>query len=65
MLYSIRLYRSIISPYMGGVCRYVPSCSQYMEGAIKKYGLYKGSVIGMKRLLRCRPFGTTGYDPVP
>ena len=50
---------------MGGVCRYVPSCSQYMEGAIKKYGLYKGSVIGMKRLLRCRPFGTTGYDPVP
>lgn len=46
-------------------CRYSPSCSAYMIGAIAKYGAIKGSWLGLKRLLRCHPWGGSGHDPVP
>lgn len=46
-------------------CRYTPTCSEYMMEAIIKYGSLKGSFLGIKRILRCNPFGKYGYDPVP
>lgn len=46
-------------------CRYAPSCSEYMILAIRKYGAIKGSWLGFKRLMRCHPWGGSGYDPVP
>lgn len=47
------------------LCRYQPTCSEYMKQAIIKYGTIKGLYLGIKRILRCNPFGTSGYDPVP
>lgn len=46
-------------------CRYAPSCSQYAIDALKKYGAVKGSWLAVKRLMRCHPWGGSGYDPVP
>jgi hypothetical protein len=65
-LAAIRFYQAAISPYIAaGACRHSPTCSQYTYEAIMKHGFLKGTWIGMKRLARCRPFGTKGYDPVP
>ena len=61
----IRLYRWMLSPWAGGQCRYLPTCSEYAEEAIGKYGLWAGGWIGLSRLQRCGPFGASGYDPVP
>ncbi|MFB0873921.1 MULTISPECIES: membrane protein insertion efficiency factor YidD [unclassified Sphingobium] len=46
-------------------CRYAPSCSEYAIQAVRKYGAIKGSWLGFKRLMRCHPWGGSGYDPVP
>lgn len=60
----IRLYQKIpIKTH--NLCRYSPTCSEYMIIAIKKHGLIKGIYLGIKRILRCNPFGSYGYDPVP
>ncbi|MFB3098194.1 MAG: membrane protein insertion efficiency factor YidD [Dehalococcoidia bacterium] len=64
-LLLIRLYQLAVSPYLPSACRYSPTCSQYSEEAIRLHGVVKGSWLGMKRLLRCRPWGGKGYDPVP
>ncbi|HUX55825.1 MAG TPA: membrane protein insertion efficiency factor YidD [Bacteroidales bacterium] len=61
----VLFYRYSISPFLRPSCRHVPSCSQYMLEALKKHGPYKGLQIGTGRILRCRPGGTHGYDPVP
>lgn len=63
----VRIYQSCISPFIGGraACRFVPSCSEYTATAIKKYGAWRGTIMGMRRILRCRPGGGFGYDPVP
>ena len=47
------------------MCRFIPTCSEYTKIAVERYGSFKGSFLGMKRILRCHPFGTFGYDPVP
>ena len=47
------------------MCRHIPTCSEYTKEAIIKYGSLKGTYLGMKRILRCNPWGTSGYDPVP
>lgn len=60
-----RLYQLAVSPYLRGVCRHTPSCSQYGGEAIARYGVTKGVWLGLRRLSRCRPLGTSGYDPVP
>lgn len=65
MILLIRFYQKYISPLMPNVCRYQPSCSQYFIEALQIHGVVKGSIIGIKRLLRCHPWGGSGYDPVP
>lgn len=61
---GIKIYQNIPGPWHN-MCRHVPTCSNYMIEAIEEYGTFKGMVLGMKRILRCNPFGTSGYDPVP
>lgn len=61
----IRLYKYLLSPLLPNACRYTPTCSQYAEGAIKKYGIIKGIYLGAKRIARCHPWGGHGYDPLP
>ena len=65
MLALIWFYRTCISPLKPPTCRYTPTCSQYAVEAIKKYGPLKGGWLAFKRILRCNPFGGSGYDPVP
>ncbi len=64
-LAMIRLYQQTISQVMPPSCRVRPSCSQYTYEAIARYGLFKGTWLGTKRLARCHPFREGGYDPVP
>ena len=64
-LLLIRLYQVGISPFLPTSCRFEPSCSYYFVGALKIHGLFYGSFLGVKRILRCHPWGKTGYDPVP
>lgn len=61
----IRLYQLTLSPLLGNRCRYHPTCSAYTGEAIDKYGFFKGSYLGLRRLLRCHPFHAGGVDPVP
>ena len=64
IIYLIRGYQVI--PFMSHhMCRFTPTCSEYMIECIYKYGTFKGIKLGLKRLKRCRPFGSYGYDPVP
>lgn len=61
----IKFYQYVISPAMGPKCRFTPTCSQYSLEAIKKYGVFKGLILSIKRISRCHPGGGSGYDPVP
>ncbi|MBE6443915.1 MAG: membrane protein insertion efficiency factor YidD [Alphaproteobacteria bacterium] len=65
MIALIRFYQKCISPILPNVCRYKPSCSEYFIEALQMYGIFKGSYLGIKRILRCHPWGGSGYDPVP
>lgn len=65
LLLLIKFYQYGISPLKPPTCRYVPTCSQYALEAIRKYGPFKGLWLAVKRLLRCHPWGGSGYDPVP
>ena len=60
----IRLYRILCSPFTRGACRFHPSCSDYAEEAIRRHGI-AGLGLAFRRLLRCHPLGSSGYDPVP
>lgn len=64
ILFFIEVYRIFISPIMPAQCRYYPTCSCYMKEAIEKKGLWRGILLGVKRVLRCNPFYPGGYDPV-
>ncbi len=61
----IRLYQLLISPLLLPSCRYAPTCSEYAAEAIATHGALLGSVLAVRRLLRCHPWGGSGYDPVP
>lgn len=61
----IRFYRQFISPLTPPSCRFTPTCSAYALEALKKHGPLRGSWLALRRLLRCHPWGGSGYDPVP
>ncbi|MBI0169073.1 MULTISPECIES: membrane protein insertion efficiency factor YidD [Bartonella] len=61
----IRLYQLTLSGFIGNQCRHLPTCSEYTYEAIARYGLWAGSWMGLFRIMRCGPFGTHGFDPVP
>jgi putative membrane protein insertion efficiency factor len=61
----IRLYRLTLSGWIGGQCRFYPSCSHYAEGAIRTHGAIRGSLMAAWRIVRCGPFTPGGVDPVP
>lgn len=63
-IYILRGYKLLISPMLPPSCRFVPTCSEYAADAISKYGFLKGSLLSIKRILRCHPFAAGGYDPV-
>lgn len=65
VIIPVKIYQWMISPLLGPTCRYQPTCSHYMLQAIEEWGLIKGFYIGMKRIFRCHPWGSSGYDPVP
>jgi putative membrane protein insertion efficiency factor len=64
-LLLIKFYRMAISPLFPGCCRFTPTCSEYGLIALQRYGFLKGSYLTIRRILRCRPGGGKGYDPVP
>jgi putative membrane protein insertion efficiency factor len=59
----VRLYQIFLSPFLGGQCRFQPTCSHYFIEAVKKYGAISGSIRGIRRILRCHPYHPGGYDP--
>lgn len=61
----IRFYQVCLSPFMSPACRFYPSCSAYAYEAVEKWGVGRGIYLALGRLLRCRPCGGQGYDPVP
>ena len=65
LILPVRLYQLTISPLLPASCRFAPTCSQYAVEALKKHGPLKGSYLTFRRLLRCHPWGGSGYDPVP
>lgn len=65
LLLLIKLYRLGISPLLPATCRFIPTCSEYGLQAVKKFGFLKGLYLTIRRILRCRPGGGRGYDPVP
>ena len=65
LILLVRAYQVALSPLFSGCCRFEPSCSNYMIEALQTHGVAKGLYLGIKRLLRCHPFGKSGYDPVP
>ena len=64
-LAMLRLYKLLISPMFTGSCRFMPSCSEYAREAIVRFGVVRGSLLALKRLARCHPLGSHGFDPVP
>lgn len=64
-IFLIKVYQFTISPLLPGSCRHLPTCSHYTLEAIKIWGPLKGIWLGLKRLSKCHPWGTHGYDPVP
>lgn len=58
------LYQAILSPILGGQCRFSPTCSNYFIEAVSKHGPMRGTFMGLWRILRCNPLGKGGYDPV-
>lgn len=65
LLKFVRFYQVAISPMLPPRCRYTPTCSQYAVEALQKHGACKGSMLTLRRVCRCHPFGGSGYDPVP
>lgn len=61
----IKGYKYIISPWLPRACRYTPTCSVYAMEALQKHGPWRGSILAMRRIGRCHPWGGHGYDPVP
>ena len=61
----VKLYRLAISPWLGGNCRFQPTCSAYAIEALQTHGVFRGVWLAARRISRCHPWGASGYDPVP
>ena len=64
IIYLIDIYKYLLSPLLGNNCRFLPTCSEYTKDSILKFGLVKGCWLGLKRILKCHPWGKGGYDPI-
>jgi putative membrane protein insertion efficiency factor len=64
LILALYVYRITLSPLLGNGCRFYPTCSHYAEQALRQYGPLKGSILAVKRLLRCHPWNEGGFDPV-
>ncbi|MGE5358164.1 MAG: membrane protein insertion efficiency factor YidD, partial [Bacteroidales bacterium] len=64
-LAALRGYKLLLSPMFAGACRFTPSCADYTAEAIRRHGAFRGTLLGARRLARCHPFGSSGFDPVP
>ena len=62
---AVRLYQLVLSPLMPPNCRHLPTCSQYAIEALGEHGILRGGWLAVRRIARCHPFGTSGFDPVP
>lgn len=65
VLYLLRGYKTWVSPMLPPSCRFHPTCSEYAYEAVEKYGIIRGGRLAIWRVLRCNPFGKSGWDPVP
>ena len=69
LVFLLKVYKNVISPFLealfGKACRFTPTCSQYTIEALEKYGVARGLYLGIKRLSKCHPWGSSGFDPVP
>jgi len=65
MIFLVKAYQYTLSPLLGSNCRHQPTCSQYTIESIREWGPIKGTWLGAKRISKCHPWGTHGYDPVP
>ena len=65
LILLIRGYQLIVSPMLGSNCRFMPTCSEYALESLKTYGLIKGAFLIIKRIGKCHPWGSNGYDPLP
>jgi putative membrane protein insertion efficiency factor len=65
LLALIRVYQYLFRPLLGANCRFFPSCSDYAQEALTRYGAVRGSWLALRRILRCHPYHPGGYDPVP
>ena len=62
---AVRLYQLVLSPVIPPRCRHLPTCSEYAIEALREHGLLRGGWLAVRRIARCHPLGTSGYDPVP
>jgi putative membrane protein insertion efficiency factor len=65
LILGVRAYQVVLSPLMGGRCRFTPTCSHYAIDALRTHGAARGAWLAARRVCRCHPFGGQGYDPVP
>ena len=65
LIWLVKAYRLLLSPWLGASCRFMPTCSVYAIEALEMYGAAQGSYLTLKRLVRCQPFCAGGHDPVP
>ena len=65
LIWVVKFYQLAISPWLGGNCRYQPTCSSYAIEALETHGVRRGSWLAVRRMSRCHPWGGSGYDPVP
>ena len=65
ILLIIKIYQTVLSPILPSTCRYSPTCSEYTKQSLIKFGLIKGGMISIKRIIKCNPWGGNGYDPIP
>lgn len=65
LTFLVRVYQLVLSPHLGGACRFAPSCSEYAISALQEHGPGRGVLLAVRRIGRCHPFHPGGFDPVP